>query len=132
MRNDETGFRLFVGYVIFAGIATLVDIGLLYFFTDIIGIWYFYSALIASTAGMVVNYSLNKYLNFANRSRQIILQFGMFAAVAGVGIFLNQIILYTLVEFAHIYYLLAKIITVFIVMFWSFWGHKRFTFYYLQ
>lgn len=119
---------LLAGYVIFAGFATLVDLCLLYSLTELLHIWYFHSAAFAYFIGMVTNYSLNKYLNFRNRSKQIISQFGLFAIVALVGLGLNQLILYLLVEFAKLWYVYAKFIAIFIVMFWSFYGHKRLTF----
>jgi len=120
--------KLFVGYVIFGGFATLVDLGLLYSLTEFFRVWYFYSAAFAYFTGMVTNYSLNKYLNFRNRSKQIIPQFGLFATVALIGLGLNQLILYTLVEFINLWYMFAKFIAIFIVMFWSFYGHKKLTF----
>ena len=120
--------KLFVGYVIFAGLATLVDLGLLYSLTEFFHVWYFYSAIFSYFIGMVINYSLNKYLNFRNKSKQIIPQFGLFATVALIGLGLNQLILYSLVEFVRFWYMLAKIIAVFTIMFWSFYGHKKLTF----
>ncbi len=120
--------KLFLRYVVFAGIATLVDLGLLYLLTEFLDVWYFYSAAIAYLCGMLTNFSLNKYLNFRNKSKKIIPQFGLFAIVALVGLGLNQLILYLLVEFAAIQYMAAKIIAIFIVMFWSFLGHKKLTF----
>jgi len=120
--------KLFIRYVIFAGFATLVDLGLLYSLTEFLHIWYFYSAIFSYFIGMITNYLLNKYLNFRNISKQIIPQFGLFAAVALVGLGLNQLILYYLVEFVKLWYMMAKIIAIFIVMFWSFYGHKKLTF----
>lgn len=120
--------KLFVGYVIFAGLATLVDLGLLYSLTEFFHVWYFYSAIFSYFIGMVINYSLNKYLNFRNKSKQIIPQFGLFATVALIGLGLNQLILYSLVEFVKFWYMLAKIIAIFTIMFWSFYGHKKLTF----
>lgn len=120
--------KLFIGYVVFAGLATLVDLGLLYFLTEFFHVWYFYSAAFAYFSGMVTNYSLNKYLNFRNKSKRIVSQFGLFATVALVGFGFNQLILYSLVEFAKLWYMFAKFISIFIVMFWSFYGHKKLTF----
>jgi len=119
---------LFVGYIIFAGLATLVDLGLLYSLTEFFRVWYFYSAIFSYFIGMVINYSLNKYLNFRNKSKQIIPQFGLFATVALIGLGLNQLILYSLVEFVKFWYMLAKIFAIFTIMFWSFYGHKKLTF----
>lgn len=61
---------------------------------------------------MITNYSLNKHINFRNKSKQIIPQFGIFATVALMGLGLNQLILYGLVEFANIWYLWVNVITV--------------------
>jgi putative flippase GtrA len=119
---------LFFGYIIFGGIATLVDIGLLYCLTEYVNLWYFYSAFISYMTGMVANYSLNKYYNFKNQSKNILPQFGLFAAVALIGLGLNQVIIYSLVEFVGLWYILAKIISICIVVCWSFYGHKKFTF----
>jgi len=121
-------FSLFWGYVFFAGIATLVDFGLLYFFTEFVGFYYLFSSALAYLAGMITNYSLNKFFNFKNKSQQITKQFAVFAAVALVGLCLNQFILWSLVEKFHLWYMFSKVISVIIVMFWSFWGHKNFTF----
>ncbi|PIP17790.1 MAG: polysaccharide synthesis protein GtrA [Parcubacteria group bacterium CG23_combo_of_CG06-09_8_20_14_all_35_9] len=125
---QKKDIKLFVGYVIFAGSATLVDFGFLYSLTEFFHIWYFYSAALAYFAGMITNYLLNKYLNFRNLSKQIISQFSLFAMVALIGLGLNQLIIYFLVEFTKLWYIYAKFISVFIVMFWSFYGHKKLTF----
>lgn len=126
--EENSNFKLFIGYMMCASTATLIDIGLLYCFTEFLQIWYFYSAAISFISGIVINFSMNKHYNFKNRSKRIAPQFGIFASVALIGLALNQIILYTLVEFADLWYILAKIISILIVVIWSFYGHKRFTF----
>jgi putative flippase GtrA len=125
---QNQNIKLFSGYIIFAGIAAVIELGLLYLLTDFGGLWYFYSAIISYLAGMLTNYTLNKYLNFMNRSRMIVLQFGLFATVAVVGLVLNQILLFVLVEFAGLWYMYAKLISMAIIVVWSFYGHKKLTF----
>ncbi len=125
---EKENIRLFMGYVLFAGFATLVDLGLLYSLTEFFHVWYFYSAAFAYFMGMVTNYLLNKYFNFKNRNKQIVMQFGLFATVALVGLGINQFLLYSLVEFAKFWYISAKIIAIFIGLLWSFYGHKKLTF----
>jgi dolichol-phosphate mannosyltransferase len=126
--DEDGGLRLFLGYLACAGAATLVDIGLLYALTEMAGLWYLYSAAVSYTAGMVTNYTLNKYLNFKNKSKRILPQFGLFVSVALVGLMLNQVILYLLVRFAGLWYMMAKFMAICMVMVWSFYGHRRFTF----
>lgn len=125
---ESSTLRLFFGYVIFAGTATVIDIALLYALTEHLHVWYFYSAFISYTTGMAINYSLNKYYNFKNKSRYVLPQFGIFVSVALVGLILNQVIIFSLVEFAHLWYMLAKIISICTVVIWSFYGHRKFTF----
>lgn len=126
LQNENA--KLFIRYIIFAGFATLIDLSLLYLLTEFLHIWYFYSAIISYFGGMITNYTLNKFFNFRNKSKRIIHQFGLFIVVALIGLGINQIVLYSLVEFTGLWYILAKVIAVFIVMFWSFYGHKKLTF----
>ena len=132
--TDSRGRRLpsdavlFFNYVLYAGIATLVDLAILYILTEYAGIWYFFSSVISYGGGMITNFTLNKYLNFRNRSQKILHQFGIFAIVALVGLGLNQLVLVILVEVFNMWYMHAKIIAIGIVMFWSFFGHKKLTF----
>lgn len=124
--------KLFSGYTIFAGFATLVNLGFLFSLTEFFHVWYFYSSAFAYLTGMVINYSLNKYLNFKNKSKRIIPQFALFVMVALVGLGLNQLILYFLVEVIKLWYLFASLISLFLVMFWSFYGHKKLTFNFIK
>ena len=80
--EDGGVFRLFTGYIIFAGIATIVDFGLLYLLTEYAHVWYFFSAVISYSTRIGVNYATNKYLNFKNCNKRIFAQFGIFAGVA--------------------------------------------------
>ena len=115
-------------YFLIAALATIVDMSFLYIFTEFLGIFYFFSAFMSYFLGMITNYSLNKIYNFKCKSKKIIRQFAKFSFVAGVGLVLNQIIIYTLVEFAKMWYMFAKTISVFIVLIWSYNGHKHITF----
>jgi len=106
----------------------MVDMGVLVLLTSVVGIHYFVSAAAGYCCGMVTNYTLNKIYTFKNTSTRIGLQASVFALVALVGLGLNQLIIWSLVEFGGVYYLLAKVVAVGVVALWSFWGHKRFTF----
>jgi len=54
------GTTVFIKYVFFAGLATLVDISLSYLLTNIFNIFYFYSAILSYVCGGIVNFILNK------------------------------------------------------------------------
>jgi putative flippase GtrA len=123
---------IFVKYIIFAGIATIVDLGLLYLLTTYLVIHYLVSAIFSYFCGMITNYSLNKYLTFRNKNKRYIAQFGIFAVVALIGLGLNELILYIFTEFFELWYVYSKIISIGIVMIWSFFGHKHLTFSLLE
>lgn len=124
--------RLFAFYIVFAGIATVVDFAVLTLLVEKAGVHYLTSAAISYLCGMITNYSLNKIYNFRNKSTRIARQFGLFAFVALIGLALNQIILYLMVDVFGVHYLAGKVVSVAIVMFWSFIGHKKITFSVLQ
>jgi putative flippase GtrA len=124
--------RLFLGYFIIGGVATIIDMGLLFIFVEYFKIWYIYSSIMSFMIAAIFNFSMNKYFNFRNKSNKIFVQFVMFALVALVGVILNTILLYILVEFVKLWYMIAKIITAAIVLFWNYNINKRFTFKILE
>lgn len=120
--------RQMVAYVLFAGIATAVDVGILYALTEYAGVYYLVSATISYTFGMVVNYTLNKRFTFRNTSHAVARQFGVFALIASVGLGINLLALYVLVQYFGFYYLIAKLVGLALSFVWSFFGHKFVTF----
>ena len=124
----QKDLQLFIGYFICGSIATAVDLTALYSLTEFLHIWYFYSAIISYSFGVIINFSLNKYFNFKNKDIRVWRQFGIFVFVSIIGLGLNQAILYFSVELIHLWYMLAKIIAIAIVFIWSFFAHKTITF----
>jgi len=116
------------GFFLIGCFSTLIDIGLLYFFTEYFGIWYIYSATISYTCGIIVNFLLNKYLNFRDTSRNFLRQFSSFTLVSMSSLALTLGVLYLAVEIFSINYLLGKIIAVIIAFSWNYFGQSRITF----
>ena len=116
------------GFFLIGCFSTLIDIGLLYFFTEYFGIWYIYSATISYTCGIIVNFLLNKYLNFRDTSRNFLRQFSSFTLVSMSSLALTLGVLYLAVEIFSINYLLGKILAVIIAFFWNYLGQSRITF----
>lgn len=120
--------REFAMYIVCGGTATIVDWGLTYSLTSLLGLWYVASVTLAYIGGVATNYSLNKAYTFKNKSRQIGRQLLAFQVVAGIGFLLNLGIVVGLVELLGLWYMLAKVIATGMVLAWSFVGHKHFTF----
>jgi putative flippase GtrA len=117
-----------VGFFLIGLFSTLIDVGLLYLFTEYFGIWYIYSATVSYTCGMVANFLLNKYLNFRDPSRNYPRQFISFALISLSSLALTLGVLYVAVEIFSINYLLGKIIAVIIAFFLNYFGQSRITF----
>ncbi|TSC81809.1 MAG: dolichol-phosphate mannosyltransferase [Parcubacteria group bacterium Gr01-1014_20] len=83
---------------------------ILYLLTDVMGLWYMFSAVVASIVNYVSNFVLQKFWTFENKSRENILgQAGRYAIMFG-GLFVaNLTLLYVLVEYAHIHYFVAQV-----------------------
>jgi len=117
------------GFFLIGCFSTLIDIGLLYVFTEYAGLWYIYSATVSYTCGMAVNFILNKYLNFRDTNRNYLRQFLFFALVSMSSLALTLGVLYLAVEICSLNYILGKILAVIIAFFWNYLGQSRITFH---
>jgi len=98
-------------FVVAGGLATLVNLGLLYILTDVAGIWYLLSAVVSFIAAFFVSFTLQKFWTFEDSSHEgMHVQAGIFFLVAAGNLGLNTLFLYVLVEYALLHYLLAQVI----------------------
>jgi len=120
--------RQFFTYIIIGGFAAFIDFALLFFLTSIMGVYYILSTTIAYPVGALTHFFLNKYLNFKIHDRNLIHQLLIYVIINIFGLGLTLGIMYIFVEFFNLWYLLAKVIAILIVVFYSFNMHKSFTF----
>ncbi len=109
-------------------IGTLVDLILLFMFTEWFGIWYLVSSVFSFMFGSVTHFTISRFWVFKNLEKTFWHQYASFFVVHLGGLCINTAVLYTLVEYGRLYYLFAKIITVFFGVSWTFWANKKFTF----
>lgn len=108
-----------VGFVTF-----LADYGLLFVLTEFFNIKYLLSSGIAFSFAVILNYFLCLVFVFRD-SRNGNKQFVLFIITSCIGLLLNQICMWMLVELAVIHYMLAKIISTAIVMMWNYFTKKK-------
>lgn len=119
-------FQQFLGFSIIGVIATLIDFLVLTALTSGLHIHYLTSAAIAFIIATIFNYLASMRYIFTSRyskqerHKEILL----FVTLSLIGLGLNQVLMWLLVEFAHIFYLLAKIFATGIVMLWNFISRK--------
>ncbi len=86
-----------------------------------------FSSLFGAIVGAIINYLLNyKYTFKSNKPHHIAASRFMLIAAIGAGI--NTLLMYTFIQIAGIYYLLAQVITTLVVLIWNFLLNKMWTF----
>ncbi len=115
----------FARYVMVGGLAFVIDFGSLYLFTELARLYYLVSAAVAFMLGLVTNYSLSRLWVFDRRTlSSSYMEFLVFALIGVVGLGWNEVIIWFVVEKVHLHYLVAKLVSVGIVMFWNFGARK--------
>ena len=107
--------------------AFVIDYGLLALLTEAFGINYLISATISFIASVIFNYMASMRFVFRHKkgmSRQR--EFIIFVILSAIGLGLNNLVLWSCVEFLGIHYLIAKIIATIIVSVWNFFSRKKF------
>lgn len=118
-------FLQFFRYGFVGGFSFLVDFFLLYFFCDFCGIYYLISAVLSFIISLIVNYILSTYWVFnKNKLNNKVLEFNLFALIGIVGLVFTEILLYLFTDVLGMYYLVSKIFSTIIVLFWNFFARR--------
>ena len=118
----------FARFAVSGAVGTMVDLVLLFVFTEWFAIWYLISSVFSFMFGSVTHFTVSRFWVFKNLEKTFWRQYASFFLVHLGGLGVNTLALFVLVEYAHIYYLAAKIITVLFGVSWTFWANKKFTF----
>jgi putative flippase GtrA len=120
---------LLTRYFIVGGIAALIDISFFFIFAKLAG-WNYLSI---ASAGFIIATFINYLLSIRwvfksgirfTKSQEILLVY----CVSGVGLTLNLLVLYALVDCLEIELMLSKIIATASVFFWNFFIRRNFIF----
>lgn len=128
----------FIKYFAFSGIAALANIGLRFSLSTLSGVNFYLAVTIAYLLGMVINFALNKNLNFPRGPRPYYHEARSFVVVALVGLLLTNLFasfyLFTFDEVmttslnAGVKETIALITAVGLVSIYSFFAHKYLTY----
>lgn len=108
--------------------AALLDIGLLYIFTDVLGIYYLFSACISFTIALTYGYIFQKYLTFRNHSKKHVIQGGLFLLFQLIGQGIYMLLLRIGVDHMAIYYMFVAIFAKWIAFIWNYISNSYFNF----
>ena len=114
----------FIKFCLVGGSGTLLNMGLLWLFTEFAGFPYLISAVIGIETSIITNYILHSYITFADRrasSRKIffkrLLKYNL-ASLGGMAI--NIGVLWLLTEVAGLYYLLSHLCGIALSTLWRY------------
>lgn len=118
-------FIQFFRYLFVGGIAAVVNIGMLYVFTDVCHLHYILSNIFAFTLGLIVNYILSKKFVFQdNVSINKAKEFLIYAVIGVIGLGLDTLLIWLFTDVGSIYYMISKLISTLIVLIWNFGARK--------
>lgn len=122
--TDNIFLQLF-RYIFVGGTAFVVDFSFLYFFCDICGIYYLISAVLSFIISVLVNYIMStKWVFNQDNIENKVLEFNLFLLISTIGLVFTEILLYLFTDIFGMYYLISKIISAIIVLFWNFLGRR--------
>lgn len=122
--TDNTIIQFF-RYLFVGGIAAVVNIGMLYVFTDIMHINYIISNILSFTLGLFTNYILSKKFVFQGEtSISKTKEFIIYAIIGVLGLGIDTFLVWLFTDVFKVYYMLSKLISTMIVFVWNFGARK--------
>lgn len=120
-------FLQLIKFGIVGGISTLLDYGLMLLFAEVFGIFYLLSSTLSYTISLVFNYIASmRYVFRGREDMNKLKEFLIFTVLCLMGLGINQLVLWLIVEYAGIDYRISKIGATGVVMIWNFVTRKLF------
>jgi putative flippase GtrA len=122
-------FSQLLNYLIAGGVSAFVDWSFYWALINFVGLFYIYAAAISFVIATTLNYLLSVNWVFKGRGRfSSLVNISLVFFVSGVGLLINQSVLFILVEYLTLHYMLAKISATGIVFIWNFVLRKYYIF----
>ena len=107
-------------FLLAGGSCLLLELGVLYALTEAAGLHYLYSAALAFTLSVIVNYLMCRYWVFQGARQQSAKAVAVFIGSSLSGLALNQLCMWMLVEMAGLWYMAAKLLAAVVVTAWNY------------
>jgi len=117
-------------FVIIGGLSMLINFLILYSLTEWLNVWYLISCILGFIFSAIFNFLVNKFWTFNNliKGKQAFNQLLRFSVIAGSGLLINILIIYSFTEFVGFDYRISWVFACLIVLFWNFGFNKFWTF----
>ncbi|MFZ2500428.1 MAG: GtrA family protein [Minisyncoccia bacterium] len=121
-------YRLFK-YLVSGGSAAVVNLGTLYVLTEFAHFHYLLSATLSFAAAFFVSFLLQKFWTFKNTQKEMMhWQMVGFLGVSLINLLLNTLLIYVFVEYFHVWYFAAAIVSGGLLAVSSFFVYKHIIF----
>lgn len=112
-----------IKFAIVGAIGTIENLLILFFLTDLLKIYYIFSAIVAIFLSVLSNYLLNKWWTFREEIKDRILKkYIQYVLLYSASLLVNISILYVLVEFFQVWYIIAELCAIICAFFMNFFG----------
>lgn len=108
------------------GLAFVIDYTLLYILTEFLGVHYLISSVISFTVSVIFNYIMSIKWVFDVNREQGVKEFVVFVVLSIIGLGINSLIMYLMVDIMSIYYMISKLVSTAVVMVYNFITRKIF------
>ena len=122
------GVRQFIKFGLVGASSTIIDWGIYLVLTRFLGIYYIMAKILSFSIAVINSYIWNRRWTFRSNNPQKLREFIKFLIIAFVGVVLNSMIMYIVVDFVHLGDLYGLVFASGIVMFWNFLANKYYTF----
>lgn len=121
----KNGMIQFFRYAFVGGIATVVDWAVQYVLT-VLWVHYLIAAVFAFLSGLLVNYFLSKIFVFKAQEAKVnaVWEFVIYALIGVIGLGITVGLMFILTDVVGLYFMLSKVITTVIVLFWNYFARK--------
>ena len=128
------GFQLFakqaIKYYTVGGSGVLVNLGLLYTLTDVVGFWYLAAQIIAISVSISSNFLFNRFWTFSDsiENQRNSVMYIKFLIISFIGMGIQLVVTFVLVENFEIYYMYSAGIAILCAGSIGYIANRRWTF----
>jgi putative flippase GtrA len=118
----------FFRYCFCGGISAIIDTSIFFVLNELFNIYYLFALFVSFTVAVTVNYSLQRKITFKNTYSKKHKQFTVFVLLQLIGLLISGVIIAAMVEIFSVWPTLARFITIWIVLAYTYTSNKVITF----
>ena len=116
----------FMKFGIVGVIAFVIDYGFMVLLTEVFGVPYLISTTVSFIISVIFNYFASMRFVFKRKDDMSRREFIIFVVLSVIGLVINDVFMWLMVDFLFIDYRISKIVVTFIVAVWNFVTRKIF------